>query len=140
MKKIVFCMLTVILFIGCSSQNDDAISTGRELIGQWDLVEILNGPRLPNKEGNVTRYPSGSVIVEFMTNGMCVLLHHTGEQEVYDYTFPKDLENYHFEWPVVLLDDVPFGYTIEGDVLKMLYGGLATTDHIPATFVLKRLN
>jgi hypothetical protein len=38
----------------------------------------------------------------------------------------------------MIIGEVPFGYAIEGNKLKLHYFGVYTCDHIPATFVFKR--
>ena len=40
--------------------------------------------------------------------------------------------------PVMNINEIPFGYVIEGNRLKLHYYGNYTCDHVPATFVFKR--
>ena len=48
-------------------------------------------------------------------------------------------EQYGSIYPVILILEIPFSYEIEGSRLKLHYLGMATCDHIPATFVFKRI-
>ena len=139
-KNLLFaCLLATMLLMSCSSSDDDASNPGRGLIGRWDLVEIQNGMPSLHRDGNVTTYPSGTVVLEFMSNGQCVRVYSDGRKETADYSFPKDQEQYYSADPVLLLGEVPFSYTIEGDMLTAQNLGLNTMEHIPATYVFKRL-
>ena len=127
MKKTIFsfCMtlFMAVLMTGCSSDDDEIFGTG--LTGKWDLVEVQH-------------YPSGTVIIELKGNGKIVFNYEDGKVETLDYSIPEDQEKYGSTLPVMNIDEVPFGYAIEGNSLKLHYYGFYFCDHIPATFVFKR--
>ena len=129
MKKTIFsfCMtlFMAVLMTGCSSDDDEIFGTG--LTGKWDLVEV-----------QTNHYPSGTVIIELKGNGKIVFNYEDGKVETLDYSIPEDQEKYGSTLPVMNIDEVPFGYAIEGNSLKLHYYGFYFCDHIPATFVFKR--
>lgn len=135
-KGILFIMLAVSLFTACS--NDDEIF-GTGLTGKWDLVEVQNGPAGFCKDGYTNHYPSGTVIIELKGNGKIVFNYEDGKVETLDYSIPEDQVIYASTLPVLNIGEVPFGYAIEGNRLKLHYYGFYTCDHIPATFVFKRI-
>ena len=135
-KGILFIMLAVSLFTACS--NDDEIF-GTGLTGKWDLVEVQNGPAGFCKDGYTNHYPSGTVIIELKGNGKIVFNYEDGKVETLDYSIPEDQEKYGTTLPVMNIGEVPFGYVLEGNSLKLHYYGFYTCDHIPATFVFKRI-
>ena len=140
MKKTIFsfCMtlFMAVLMTGCSSDDDEIFGTG--LTGKWDLVEVQNGPARFCKDGYTNHYPSGTVIIELKGNGKIVFNYEDGKVETLDYSIPEDQEKYGSTLPVMNIDEVPFGYAIEGNSLKLHYYGFYFCDHIPATFVFKR--
>ena len=143
-KGILFIMLAVSLFTACSNDDsninsDDGEIFGTGLTGRWDLVEVLDGPAGYCKEGYTNQYPSGTVIIEIKENGKIVFNYEDGKVEPLDYSIPEDQEKYGSTLPVMNIDEVPFGYAIEGNRLKLHYYGFYTCDHIPATFVFKRI-
>ena len=135
-KGILFIMLAVSLFTACN--NDDEIF-GTGLTGKWDLVEVQNGPAGFCKDGYTNHYPSGTVIIEIKGNGKIVFNYEDGKVETLDYYIPEDQEKYGTTLPVMNIGEVPFGYVLEGNSLKLHYYGFYTCDHIPATFVFKRI-
>ena len=143
-KGILFIMLAVSLFTACSNDDsninsDDGEIFGTGLTGRWDLVEVLDGPAGYCKEGYTNQYPSGTVIIEIKENGKIVFNYEDGKVEPLDYSIPEDQEKYGTTLPVMNIGEVPFGYAIEGNRLKLHYYGFYTCDHIPATFVFKRI-
>ena len=130
-KGILFIMLAVSLFTACS--NDDEIF-GTGLTGKWDLVEVQNGPAGFCKDGYTNHYPSGTVIIELKGNGKIVFNYEDGKVETLDYSIPEDQVIYASTLPVLNIGEVPFGYAIEGNRLKLHYYGFYTCDHFPATF------
>ena len=137
LKGIITVLLAVCIFTACSSSDDDEISeTG--LTGKWDLTEVLNGPAGKCQEGYSIQYSSGTVIIELKGNGKIVFNYEDGKVETLDCSIPADQEKYGFSMPVMNIGEVPFGYTIEGNRLKLHYLGAYCCDHIPATFVFKR--
>ena len=140
MKKTIFsfCMtlFMAVFMTGCSSDDDEIFGTG--LTGKWDLVEVQNGPAGFCKAGYTNHYPSGTVIIELKGNGKIVFNYEDGKVETLDYSIPEDQEKYGSTLPVMNIDEVPFGYAIEGNSLKLHYYGFYFCDHIPATFVFKR--
>ena len=140
MKKTIFsfCMtlFMAVLMTGCSSDDDEIFGTG--LTGKWDLVEVQNGPAGFCKDDYTNHYPSGTVIIELKGNGKIVFNYEDGKVDTLDYSIPEDQEKYGSTLPVMNIDEVPFGYAIEGNSLKLHYYGFYFCDHIPATFVFKR--
>ena len=140
MKKPIFsfCMtlFMAVFMTGCSSDDDEIFGTG--LTGKWDLVEVQNGPAGFCKDGYTNHYPSGTVIIELKGNGKIVFNYEDGKVETLDYSIPEDQEIYGSTLPVLNIGEVPFGYAIEGNWLKLHYYGIYFCDHIPATFVFKR--
>ena len=136
-KGILFIMLAVCLFTACNSDDGEIFGTG--LTGRWDLVEVQNGPAGYCKEGYANQYPSGTVIIEIKGNGKIVFNYEDGKVETLDCSIPEDQDKYSFTLPIMLIGEVPFGYAIEGNSLKLHYVGFHTCDHIPATFVFKRI-
>ena len=140
MKKTIFsfCMtlFMAVLMTGCSSDDDEIFGTG--LTGKWDLVEVQNGPAGFCKGDYANQYPSGTVIIELKGSGKIVFNYEDGKVETLDYSIPEDQEKYGSTLPVMNIDEVPFGYAIEGNSLKLHYYGFYFCDHIPATFVFKR--
>ena len=131
--------LLVVVFMTSCSSDDEIFGTG--LTGKWDLVEVQNGPAWSwyCGHGSGNRYPSGAVIIEFNGNGKIVFNYEDGRVETLDYFIPEDQEKYGSTLPVMNIGEVPFGYDIEGNSLKLHYYGFAFCDHIPATFVFKRI-
>ena len=135
-KGILFILLAVCLFTACSIDDDEFLGTG--LTGIWDLVEVQNGPAGFCKGDYANQYPSGTVIIELKGSGKIVFNYEDGKVETLDYSIPEDQEKYGTTLPVMNIGEVPFGYILEGNSLKLHYYGFYTCDHIPATFVFKR--
>ena len=136
--RIVFFCVTLLLasLLTSCSQFDTILGSG--LTGKWNLVEVQNGPAGFCKDGFVTPYPSGSVIIELTKNGKIVFSFDNGRTETHDYSIPENQEFYASVNPVLFIGDVPFGYAIKKNRLMLHYYGIATCDPIPATFVFKR--
>lgn len=140
----------IILTIGLSScsSNDLEITNGpnetepseSSLIGRWSLTEIQDGPvSLRDKTLDELGFPIG-VLVEFREDKKVDFHYSDGTSETMDYDFPKHPENYNMNSPIVLLgNEVPFSYEMTNECLRLHYGGIATCDHIPATFNFVRL-
>ena len=152
MKKIGYAWLcaATMLALGMSScsSNDLEITNGpnetelseSSLIGRWSLTEIQDGPvSLRDKTLDELGFPSGA-IVEFREDKKVVFHYSDGTSETTDYDFPKHPENYNMTSPIVLIgNEVPFSYKMTNSCLRLHYGGIATCDHIPATFNFVRL-
>lgn len=136
LKGIITVLFAVCIFTACSSSDDDEFF-GTGLTGKWDLTEVLNGPAGGCKDGYSNQYPSGTIIIEIKENGKIVFNYEDGKVETLDYSIPEDQEKYGSSLPVMNVGEVPFGYAIEGNWLKLHYFGAYTCDHIPATFVFK---
>ena len=135
-KIILFIMLATCLFTACSSDDDIIFDMG--LIGKWDLVEVQNGPTGFCKGDYANQYSAGTVIIELKLYGKIVFNYEDGKVEICDFSIPKDQDKYASTLPVMNINEIPFGYVIEGNRLKLHYYGYYTCDHIPATFVFKR--
>ena len=138
MKQIQFFLLalTVCLLTACSSNDDEASES--QLLRKWDLEEVQNGPVGKCQQDYAESYPSGTVTIEFKGNGKIDFNYADGKAETLDYAFPEDQEKYLTDLSVLTIGEVPFGYTIEGNRLKLHYLGFYFCDHIPATFVFTR--
>ena len=101
-------------------------------------MEVQNGPAGFCKGDYANQYPSGTVIIELKGSGKIVFNYEDGKVETLDYSIPEDQEKYGTTLPVMNIGEVPFGYVLEGNSLKLHYYGFYTCDHIPATFVFKR--
>ena len=141
MKKSFLLWMGVVLMLAvgmssCNSDDDEIFGTG--LTGKWDLMEVQNGPAGFCKGDYANQYPSGTVIIELKGSGKIVFNYEDGKVETLDYSIPEDQEKYGTTLPVMNIGEVPFGYVLEGNSLKLHYYGFYTCDHIPATFVFKR--
>ena len=142
MKKNVILYLGAILMLffcmsSCSSSDDDEIF-GTGLTGKWDLVEVQNGPEGGCNGDYANKYPSGTLIIEIKGNGKIVFNYEDGKVETLDYSIPEDQDKYYSSLPIMIIGEAPFGYVVEGNILKLHYAGIYTCDHIPATYVFKR--
>ena len=142
MKKNVILYLGAILMLffcmsSCSSSDDDEIF-GTGLTGKWDLVEVQNGPERGCNGDYANKYPSGTLIIEIKGNGKIVFNYEDGKVETLDYSIPEDQDKYYSSLPIMIIGEAPFGYVVEGNILKLHYAGIYTCDHIPATYVFKR--
>lgn len=130
-------MWAMCLLTACNSDDDEII--GNSLTGKWDLEEIQNGPSGMCIEDSKTRYPAGSVVIELKENGEMIFNYKDGKVDTCNYSIPADQDIFQSTMPVMTIGQVPFGYTIEQNRLKLHYYGIAYADHIPATFVFKRI-
>ena len=137
MKETIMMMLSVCLLAACSSSDDDEVF-GTGLSGKWDLVEVQDGPDGMCVDGYTCQYPSGTVVIELKENGKIVFNYEDGKVETLDYSLPENQKQYGSTLPVLMIGEVPFGYAIERNRLKLHYCGLYLCNHIPATFVFKR--
>ena len=131
------CMLAAILS-ACQKHNELEELEGEGLTGKWDLVELQNGPEGHCKGDYVRWFASGTVTIELNENGTIIFNYNDGKNEIFDYSIPENQEQYGSIYPVMMIGEVPFGYVIEDNWLKLHYYGMYFCDHIPATFVFKR--
>ena len=140
-KSLLFCLSALLILVfgisSCSSSDDDEIF-GTGLTGKWDLVEVQNGPEGGCNGDYANKYPSGTLIIEIKGNGKIVFNYEDGKVETLDYSIPEDQDKYYSSLPIMIIDEDPFGYVVEGNILKLHYAGIYTCDHIPATYVFKR--
>ena len=54
-------------------------------------------------------------------------------------TLVSSEETTYSNYPVLKIDEVPFGYEVTSTRLKLHYYGFYFCDHVPATFVFKRI-
>ncbi len=137
MVVIACCTAAMMMLTACTNSDDDEIF-GTGLTGKWDLVEVQNGPAGFCKSEYTNKYPSGSVIIRISGNGKIVFNYEDGKVETLNYTILEDQEKYSSTLPIMIIGDVPFGFAVEGNSLKLHYCGFYFCDHIPATFVFKR--
>ena len=141
-KNLVLCLGAMLMLVfgisSCSNSDDDDEIFGTGLTGKWDLVEVQNGPEGGCKGDYANQYPSGTVIIEIKGNGKIVFNYEDGKVETLDYSIPEDQDKYYSSLPIMIIGEDPFGYVVEGNILKLHYAGIYTCDHIPATYVFKR--
>ena len=140
-KSLLFCLSALLILVfgisSCSSSDDDEIF-GTGLTGKWDLVEVQNGPEGGCNGDYANKYPSGTLIIEIKGNGKIVFNYEDGKVETLDYSIPEDQDKYYSSLPIMIIGEDPYGYVVEGNILKLHYAGIYTCDHIPATYVFKR--
>lgn len=128
-------LLAAVMMTGCSSDEKElqVISCfgEPEIIGKWQLVEILDGPR--ELQGNGFE----DALVEFSPSGKVTMTFANWHTEEMDWQKDKKTID---DLPVVYIGENPFTYTMEGLELKLHYRGIYRTDHKPATFVLQKLS
>ena len=99
---------------------------------------MLDGPR-----GATQPNPH---IMEINSDGKIVFTNDNGESNTYTYVY-DDNSKYSTEMPVILINQifeekvyqVPYACKIGSTTLKLHYFGPYFTDHIPETFVYKRI-
>ena len=130
--------------ISCSSDDDNGGFVGNEttLIGKWSLVDVENGPgSLGGGDQTWREEIPSSYVIEFKSDGTMSMPEECATTPAqHHYVFLKDTEHYPSTFPVVLIDEVPFGYAFENNKLRLHYEGAYTCDHIPATFVFQRFS
>ena len=122
-------------------KNIVKVESETALLGKWTLVEIENGPgSLGGDQTWREEIPkSYSYVIEFKSDGTMSMPEECATTPAqHHYVFLKDTEHYPSTFPVVLIDEVPFGYAFENNKLRLHYEGAYTCDHIPATFVFQR--
>ena len=143
-KLLVLCVLLLLAFTGCSSDDDNGGFVGNEttLIGKWSLVDVENGPgSLGGGDQTWREEIPSSYVIEFKSDGTMAMPEECATTPAqHHYVFLKDTEHYPSTFPVVLIDEVPFGYAFENNKLRLHYEGAYTCDHIPATFVFQRFS
>lgn len=135
----------------CSSDDEkdlsgfDAEEISRSgLFGRWRFVEMLNGPigaSQPNPHIMEIRDDGDGL------HGSIVITNENGEWEKIGWECPDIEEKYNTDEPVIQLifpGDcepyiVPYSCEIECTTLKLHYIGPYFTDHIPETYVYKRI-
>ena len=131
--------------ISCSSDDDDNggfVGNETTLIGKWSLVDVENGPgSLGGGDQTWREEIPSSYVIEFKSDGTMSMPEECATTPAqHHYVFLKDTEHYPSTFPVVLIDEVPFGYAFENNKLRLHYEGAYTCDHIPATFVFQRFS
>ena len=143
MKRLLLFLLAAVVlsFTGCSSDDETEIETeieGSGLVGRWRFVEMLDGPK-----GATQPNPH---IMEINSDGKIVFTNDNGESNTYTYVY-DDNSKYSTEMRVILINQifeekvyqVPYACEIGNTTLKLHYFGPYFTDHIPETFVYKRI-
>ena len=139
MKRLLLFLLAAVVlsFTGCSS-DDEMETEGSGLVGRWRFIEMLDGPigaTQPNPH-----------IMEIKSDGKIVYTNNNGESNTYTYVY-DDNSKYNTEMPVILINlvseekvnQVPYACEIGSTTLQLHYFGFYFTDHIPETYVYKRI-
>ena len=134
--KTIMILLMACFVTSCGSDEDEV--TGEGLLGKWDLTEVLNGPVGMCKEGVSTKYKSGTVVIQIKENDCIEFSFDNGTKDTMALHLINS-EELKSSLPVLTIAEVPFGYEVTSTRLKLHYYGTATCDHIPATFVFKRM-
>ena len=130
--KIITAAILTSLCISCSDNDADVVDAA--LVGRWYLAEVHDGPRMFVQDGTIHQYPSDYLTITIQTDHI-VFSYIDGKTERFAaYTAVTEQNNSVY----LYIDQIPFNYTIQGADLKLHYCGLATCDHIPATFLLRR--
>lgn len=153
MKKsiLLLCLLglAAIAFNACSSDDEDdrfVVCPSEEgIIGKWQFVEKLDG-----LGSDMTTHRGGSqpkahtMYVGTHNDIICSYADGTILECIYYY--PDNQSSYQTEFPVIIIADtqvnqpgVPFGIELNADELKLHYLGPYTADHIPETYVYRRV-
>ena len=135
-KKMILWMSALFLTIaGLSSCSSDDEIEGTELIGKWVLVEVKNGPVGQAWRDNMPK----NYMIEITANETILFPNEEGGITDVKYTYSEHPNNIGgYDAPVIYIGEVPFGVTIASNRLELNYIGIATCDHIPATFIFNR--
>ncbi len=115
--------------------DEDPGEESRGLLGKWELAEVKDGPYGTNWESR----RKGGLTVEFQKSGKVIFSYYEyGTTETMDYYYPENQDIYGSPNPIIIIGEAPLAVEVGGYYLKLTYRGLATADHVPATFVLKR--
>lgn len=144
-------LMLVVSMSSCSSDDEKEISgfdaeeiSGSGLFGRWRFVEMLDGP-----------IGAGQPILHIMEirdngggqHGSVVFTREDGEWQEIRWEYPNEEDKFLTDKPVIKMvypEDgepliVPYSCEIGSTILKLHYLGFYTTDHIPATYVYKRI-
>lgn len=165
MKKTLFWsfLLLMAAFTGltaCGSDDDDendevvafyVESVQRAIIGKWQFVEMLDGVGASMETHRGAPQPPKHT-VEFTRNQNVYYHYADGTSREGVYVFPDVQEVYQSSFPVVQLGPtadeamhcdviyfVPYSVEVTKKTLKLHYVGIYTTDHIPETFVYRKI-
>ena len=134
-------MLLSISITGCSSDEFE----GEGLYGRWRLLEVQNGPGSLGDDGQQAwkKDIPNDYTIEIKGDG--TILFPEDEKNASTPSTPVKLtlvsseETTYSNYPVLKIDEVPFGYEVTSTRLKLHYYGIYYCDHVPATFVFKRI-
>ena len=133
-------MLLTIIMVGCSSDEFE----GEGLFGRWQLLEVQDGPGSLSDNGQAWKKDiPKDYTIEIKGDG--TILFPEDEESASTPSTPIKMslvpaeEATYSNYPVLKIDEVPFGYEVSSTRLKLHYYGVYTCDHVPATFILKRI-
>ena len=159
MKKaflpLVLLLMAASTFNACSNNNDDddrfvICPPGPTFIGTWQFVEMLDGPGADFNTHRGGLQPQAHTMQVFPFNeygiGTIVYKLADGKTHNCEYFIPEDQERYQTNYTVIVIVDprvnqpgIPFGLEFDNDRLLLHYLGYYFTDHIPETYVYKRI-
>ena len=140
-----------------NSDDDDRTTTcifDDNLLGKWQFVEMLDGPEADFDTHHSAKQPDAHML-EFASDGRVFFTCYGAfpfspatnlPNDGWEYFFPEEQESYHCPFPVVVIfhqsinmPGIPFGVECDGPTLKLHYLGTYFTDHIPETYVYRRV-
>lgn len=141
--------LAAIAFNACSSDDEDdrfvVCPTENGIIGEWQFVEMLDGPGSDMTTHRGGEQPKAHTMYIGIYNNIIYAIADGTTQECI-YYYPEDQSHYNTKYPVIIITDprvnqpgTPFGIELNDDELKLHYLGIYTTDHIPETYVYRRV-
>ncbi len=159
MKKtilpLVLLLMAAFAFNACSNNDDEddrfvICPPGPSFVGEWQFVEKLDGPGADfnTHRGGLQPQSHTMQIFPFKEDGIGEIVYKLadGKTQKCEYYFPEDQERYQSNYMVIVIADpqvnqpgIPFGLEFDNDCLQLHYLGLYLTDHIPETYVYKRI-
>ena len=143
-------LIAAVAMSSCSKDDDDRSTIcifDDNFLSRWKFVEMLDGPR-------GAKQPDAHIL-EFATNNRVFFTCYGAfpfssatniPNDGWEYFFPEDQESYNCSFPVVVIFNksinmpgIPFGLECDGTTLKLHYLGSYFTDHIPETYVYRRV-
>ena len=150
-------LIAAVAITSCSSDDDDRTTTcifDDNLLGKWQFVEMLDGPEADFDTHRSAKQPDAHML-EFASDGRVFFTCYGAfpfspatnlPNDGWEYFFPEEQESYHCPFPVVVIfhqsinmPGIPFGVECDGPTLKLHYLGTYFTDHIPETYVYRRV-
>lgn len=143
--------MAAMVFSGCSNDDDDRFTVcppGEGWGGKWQFVEMLDGPRGAKQPAAHTMEFTVDGKVLFTSKGKFPFDEATVNMPMdgWEYYFPDEQDKYGSPFPVFVIyhpmlnkPGFTFGLECYGNTLKLHYIDFYTTDHIPETYVYRRV-